>query len=432
MRRTRAGEVRHVIHWFSPLPPARTDIAEYTRRILPALAREAQVILWTDQTSWNAALEIHAEVRSYDHRSFSPASIADVRRSLGILPHATDTVFINIGNNWMFHAGLLELARRMPAVVILHDLVIQEMLLDAVIQGRFPRDPYLNEVATNYGPDARRLAVEAIHGSPDARKAMLAWPGLELVTSCALAIISHSQDVLGYFRSPPPVEPCILDLPFPCNDTASARRVRSGPVRLVQFGHIGPNRRALEILDVLAALRTRLAFRFDIVGEVWDETLLRRKINGYGLEDSVHLHGFLPENRLDALISEAHLIFNLRYPTMGEASGSQLRIWSHAACSVVSNHGWYATLPEGTALKIPVEPEAEREALERLLLQLGEDRLSCVSVGKVGFEHLKAKHSPSLYANEIVRICDQTGRFAQDMLKRQHVQRHRLPALSEY
>ena len=48
----RGRAIKHVIHWFSPLPPARTDIAEYTRRILPALNREAQVILWTDQGVW--------------------------------------------------------------------------------------------------------------------------------------------------------------------------------------------------------------------------------------------------------------------------------------------------------------------------------------------------------------------------------------------
>ncbi len=38
------------INWFSPLPPARTDIAEYTVRVLPGLIKNCQLELWTDQT----------------------------------------------------------------------------------------------------------------------------------------------------------------------------------------------------------------------------------------------------------------------------------------------------------------------------------------------------------------------------------------------
>ena len=35
------------------------------------------------------------------------------------------------------------------------------------------------------------------------------------------------------------------------------------------------------------------------------------------------------------------LLINLRYPTMGEASLSQLRIWRHALPSMVTQVGWH-------------------------------------------------------------------------------------------
>lgn len=417
--------IKHVIHWFSPLPPARTDIAEYTRRILPALSREAQVVLWTDQTHWERDLETYAEVRTFDPNTFSPECIADVRRSLDIPPHATDSVFVNIGNNWLFHAGLLTVAQRVPSVIILHDLVLQEMLLDSVRQGKLNNNGYLNAIEEYYGTIVRALAEEALTGNPQARSEILAFPGLELVTSNALGIISHSPIANQFFRPKPPVDPLILNLPFPCTQTMTARRLKSGPARLVQFGHIGPNRRAIEILDVLGSLTDPIAFRLDIVGQVWDEDLLKRKVETCGLQGAVHLHGYLPETKLDELISEAHLVFNLRYPTMGEASGSQLRIWSRAGCSVVSDHGWYASLPNDTVLKIPVEPHAEKDRLHHIIRDLNQDRSKFKSVGEAGLEWLRNKHDPDGYADEIYRICDRISFMSRDLL----IRRQRRPVL---
>ena len=56
------------INWFSPLLPARTDIAHYTARILPALKSSAQITLWTHQPEWDRELENHARVRRIDLR----------------------------------------------------------------------------------------------------------------------------------------------------------------------------------------------------------------------------------------------------------------------------------------------------------------------------------------------------------------------------
>lgn len=415
--------IKHVIHWFSPLPPARTDIAEYTCRILPALSRQAKVILWTDQRDWTLELETYAEVRAFDPNTFSLKCVAAARRDLNIPAHLTDSIFINIGNNWLFHAGLLTVAQKIPSVIILHDLVLQEMLLDSVKQGTVDGADYLDAIEEFYGTAARLLAKDALTGQTEARASMLAFPGLELVTRNALAIISHSPTIHQLFHHEPQVEPLVINLPFPSHVNVTARRLKSGPVRLVQFGHIGPNRRAIEILDTIGSLRDRIEFRLDVVGQIWNEDLLRRKIEACGLKGVVHLHGYLPENKLDELISQAHLVLNLRYPTMGEASGSQLRIWSRASCSVVSDHGWYATLPSNTVLKIPVEPGAEKDSLRDLLVDIDHNRAKFKSVGEAGLEWLSSKHDPEGYASEIYRVCERTSFMGRDMLIRRQRQR---------
>jgi hypothetical protein len=44
---------------------------------------------------------------------------------------------------------------------------------------------------------------------------------------------------------------------------------------------------------------------------------------------------------------------------MGEASGSQLRIWDHALPSIVSKNDWYATLPSETVAFVSPDHEIE-------------------------------------------------------------------------
>jgi hypothetical protein len=75
------------IHWFSPLAPARTDIAHYTGRLLPALAARASVTLWTSQPHWYSGLKRHATVRRFDPEEIRWETIheADSANSLPML-----------------------------------------------------------------------------------------------------------------------------------------------------------------------------------------------------------------------------------------------------------------------------------------------------------------------------------------------------------
>src|SRR5262249_38055921 len=118
------------------------------------------------------------------------------------------------------------------------------------------------------------------------------------------------------------------------------------PYRLIVFGHSGPNRRLDVLLQTLAEFPARDQFRLDIYGELGDNERVQSWINSRHLEGLVAVHGFVPEAALDTALSRAHLAVNLRYPTMGESSGGQLRIWDHALPSLVTREGWYASLPE--------------------------------------------------------------------------------------
>jgi glycosyltransferase involved in cell wall biosynthesis len=162
------------------------------------------------------------------------------------------------------------------------------------------------------------------------------------------------------------------------------------------FGFVHPNRRLDSIIRALADLRLAHDFQFDIYGTLWDKTSVESLIARAGLDDRVRIHGFASEMELDDAIASAHLAFNLRHPTMGEASGGILRSWAQATPALVTDADWYADLPDDVVLKLSVENEIE--GIRRALVQLSERPRDFEKMGLVARLWLERTHSPDQYA----------------------------------
>ena len=398
------------IHWVSPLPPAETDIAHYTRRILPELTDRANVTLWTEEKAWDRELKQFCDVRHMNPRTIRPYVMC-TDDTPGTDPGA---VFINIGNSWVFHANLLTLAQRIPSIIVLHDLSIQEMLLEAIHNKLWDRDTYLQAMHRWYGREGQIAARDALDGRVPASELAQQFPGFELVMENAAAVLTHTPAAADAVAARKYIPTYNLELPFRASGQAKSVRSMTGPLRLVQFGYIGPNRRLEQVLEAIAEMGDDFDFTFDIVGKLWNPELIKQRCQALGLTHKVRLHGFIPEPELDTLIGQAHLVFNLRHPTMGEASGSQLRTWNAAAASVVTDQGWYHHLSNNCVFRI--SPEDEVSELKSLLKRLYEDRSLGQSIGQAGYERLTGKHDPAQYADGIVEIANAFEKDVRDAL----------------
>ena len=399
------------VHWISPLPPAETDIAHYTARILPELAEQCDLVLWTDAPTWDRSLETHCEVRRLDPDRITPADFARAGQTSG----GADVLFIHIGNSWVFHSGLLRLARRMPSIIVLHDLALQEMLFESMANHRFPEHTYLSEMERWHGARGRELAQNMLAGRIRPLDVATQMPGFEITLDKAAAVLAHTP--AAYEAAVQAGMPAyLLDLPFrPSAQPTPAQRVQDGPLKLVQFGYIGLNRRLEQVLEALAPLREEVDWQFDIMGNVWDPAYLMRRAAEMGIAERVQIHGFVEEPVLDAKLAEAHLVFNLRFPTMGEASGSQLRIWNASAASVVTDLGWYGSLPDEAVFKIPLEQE--QAALQTLMRRIAADRSLCTQVGAAGRAQLELRHTPKRYAQGIRHVAEHMARDTSTAIK---------------
>jgi glycosyltransferase involved in cell wall biosynthesis len=360
------------LNWFSPLPPAKTDVAGFTARIAPALAEQFDVTFWTDAASWDHDLERFGKIRRY--RS---------SRTIDIDP-AESNVF-NLGNDPRFHKQIYHFCRRWPGIIVLHDLDLGGLLRSVSRQDRQLRR-------------ALRQRSKDRHLRPD----------LKLALENAQGVIVHTQQAYDALHSNERFPVIFRSLPFPASELKHPRQTNTRlPKRLMMFGFFGGNRRLESVLRALATYPHKDELRLDILGEIQKRREIERLIRKLSLRNLVKVHGFVSEKELDDALAETDLAINLRYPTMGEASGSQLRIWNQAVPSLVTRIGWYADLPPDTVGY--VDPQNEIVDLHAHFDGLRRNPEKYQQLGERGRAALIAGHSPGNYVKAIGELVAETS-----------------------
>jgi len=385
------------LNWFSPLPPARNGVAEWAGHVLPAVCRRADVVLWTDQAARQLPPGVTAEVRH-----FQPGALpwAEVQRA--------DLSVYHVGNNAACHAGIWQVSRRHPGVVVLHDLCLPHLFIDHFRQ-RNDFAGYREEMERFYGDTGGWLAPRVWDHRVPPDYLSDRCPHTELAVEGALGVLVHSpaayEALRPAMRWPLAYQPLAYRLTRPAAPAAKGGE----PYRLIVFGHIGTNRCLDSVLEALARFRDGGRFHLHVCGPLWDENHVKGRVKALDLRRCVTLHGYVGDRDLDAALAASHLAINLRNPTMGEASLSQLRLWDHALPALVSRTGWYATLsPTAVA---HVDPGAEVEDLCRYLEAFLRDPASFAGMGVEGRTWLEQYHAPDLYADGLLRLCEEAKAY---------------------
>jgi glycosyltransferase involved in cell wall biosynthesis len=392
------------INWFCPLPPEKTDIAHYTSRILKELAKYAEIILWTDKQTWLPELEKYALVRRYSPECLSTQELA-----------AADVNIYHIGNNNNFHGSIWKVSRQYPGIIVIHDVNLHYLF--TCLYPRYleadtsDRDAYIQLMNSTHGVFCQQDLHKFFAGKLTWGTISERYPLTFAAVTNALGVVVHTPDAYATFSQDRRCSCPILysPLPYPGNPIQSVSREESisrPPYRLIIFGYLGGlYRRVQSVLEALGEMPEKFSFRLDIYGQIWDEGYIRKLISQFGLEQIVTLHGYVEEEILDKALANGDLVFNLRYPTGGEASGSQMRIWSHKLPSIVTRIGWYGDLPEETVAFVSHDKEIEdlQQQLRNFLSYPAKFR----EMGQKGHDLLTREHDPDLYARKIVEFAQE-------------------------
>ena len=393
------------INWFSPVPPTKSSIALDTAAVLPTLARRAEVTLWVHEPTWLPELEFHARVRRYDPAAMPWGEI-----------NSADATFYHIGNEPRYHGPIWRVNRQHPGLVVLHDLNLQDFFATLATEiGALPRRDYLQMMDFYHPQRGRALGEAYLAGTKSIADICGECPLTEAGIENALGVAVHTKlgcEQLARATDRPVAYVPLFALPnagVPVGNTPlPARAGRSlSPYRIIIFGFLGLNRRLHSCLSALHELPERDQFHLDIYGTIAHADTFHARVDELHLGALVTTHGFVSDVELNEALARSDLALNLRDPTMGEASASQLRIWQYGLPSLVTDIGWYATLPEGTVAK--VRPEFESADIQSHLREFIAQPDQYREMGEKGRRHVNEHHTVEAYLDGLWELIESTA-----------------------
>jgi glycosyltransferase involved in cell wall biosynthesis len=366
------------VAYFSPFPPERTGISEYSQLLAPALAERVE-------------LEVVPRGRT--------------------TPARADVYLYHVGNNPDAHGWIVEALRRRPGVVVLHDFVLHHLVAGLTL-GRGDGEGYLGAMQRDAGVPGRLLGHGVLDGVVpplwEVRPEDFPLAGEVLEHAARGGLIVHSRYVLeravaaGYdgpvWRIPHPAWP---------DPGVEPARVEGSPV-IGCFGNLNASKRVPQLLEAFARVRAEHAEArlllvgarspgFDLAGPAGAQPL-----------DGVLREDYVDEARLWSLMAACDVCVSLRAPTMGETSGTAIRALVLGVPLVVSDVGWFAELPDDVALKVPVD-EREVGVLSGALSLLAEHAEARAAMSCAAREYVHREHDLARVADAYVAALEEAA-----------------------
>jgi glycosyltransferase involved in cell wall biosynthesis len=379
------------IAYFSPLPPQRSGIADYSFELLPDLGQLAEVTLFVaDPALIDGRILEQFDVRS--HEQFPSQR------------HGFDLALYHIGNS-QFHDDISHLALEYPGVIVLHDFNLHHAVALRTI-GKGDPVAYAREMGYEQGFAGvqRALALKSGFEIP-----VLQSPLNRRLLDVSLGVIVHSQFVANSvrrqgYKGPMAIVPALIN-PIAGSSRRAQLNLPKDAVLFGSFGLVTKEKQVEKILQSLQRLRIELPqAHYLLVGDSLSEIPVKETIENLNLDEVVHVIGYVPE-LVDFVdwIHTSDVVINLRNPTMGETSAIALRAMAAGKPLLVNDHGWYREIPSDAALKIA--PGSDDALLDAL--RLVEQSLSLRKrMGEAGLRYTHEFCRPEIVARTYYQALD--------------------------
>jgi glycosyltransferase involved in cell wall biosynthesis len=346
------------VGFYSPLPPARTGVADYAAALLAEL---------------------------------------QTRGRIEVAPRRSDVALYHLGNNRL-HADVYRQALERPGVVVMHDAVLHHFLL-----GQLDEPRYIEEFVYNYGEWNRGRARELWQGraASGADSRYFDYAMLRRAAEGARAVVVHNRAAAhAVLRHAPGAR--VVEIPHlfaapPLPSAAEALRYRArlgveaDAFLFGVFGFLRESKRVSAVLDAFTELhrqcpRARLLLAGDFVSSD-----LERAIAPCLSQPGVVRLPYLEEREFWLAAQAVDACINLRYPSAGETSGIVIRLMGIGKPVMVTESEECAAFPEDACLRI-APGVGERESLLAHMILLTSMTEVAGAIGERGAGHIQAHH----------------------------------------
>ncbi len=375
------------IAFYSPLPPGKSGIADYSAELLPALAEHCEIELIVDE-GFRVAPELAARFPVHGERALG-----------GLLARGqVDTVVYQLGNNSDYHAGIYRSLFAHPGVLVLHEYVIHHLMRELTLSAGDPAG-YVAEMRYAYGRSgeamARRCVATGVPLNP------WSYPLFERAVDASRGVIVHNRCTGDRVLASRPLTRMatvphhlsLAGLPgISVEEARAALGIAPGDFAVATFGFLTPAKRPGVLLRAFAQLRREVpGARLLIVGEVSPHFDFEQ-IFTPELRAGVTVTGRLGLDRFLLYMQACDVAVNLRHPTAGETSGTVVRLLGLGKPLIVNETGSFAEIPDDAAAKVPLD-DSEEEVLLAYLRALAADEPLRRRMGENARRHMALHHS---------------------------------------
>lgn len=351
------------VGFFSPLPPAPTGVADYSATLLG----------WLRQLG-----------------------------AVEIAPETCDVALYHVGNNTL-HRDIYQRAVTHPGVVVLHDAVLQHLML-----GMLDSHEYVEEFVYNYGEPARELGrqlwEQRARSGADVR--YFARPMLKRIATVSQAIIVHNPAAAALVREHAP-HAQVFEIPHlfrqpimpSAEETLRFRESLGLTPETLLIGTFGHQRETKRLAVVLRAFQqsgpnTRLLVSGGFVSSAFENAIAPLLQHPHVIRT-----GFLPDPELWRYAAATDLCINLRYPSAAETSGIAIRMMGIGKPVIFTAGDALARIPANACLRLDVGPD-EEQVLAGYIAWLAGNRKARLEIGRRAAAHIAQCHAPEKVARE--------------------------------
>jgi glycosyltransferase involved in cell wall biosynthesis len=215
------------VAYFSPFPPERTGISEYSELLVPALGRRVE-------------LEVVPRGRT--------------------APARAEVCLYHVGNNPDAHGWIVEALRKRPGLVVLHEFVLHHLVAGLTL-GRGDGPGYLGAMQKDAGVVGRLLGHGVLDGVVpplwEVRPEDFPLAGEVLEHAAKVGLVVHSRYVLERALAAGYDGP-VWHIPHPAwpDPELEPARIEGGPV-IGCFGNLNVSKRVPQLLEAFARVRVR-------------------------------------------------------------------------------------------------------------------------------------------------------------------------------
>ena len=406
------GVPRPRLAYVSPLPPARTGIADYSAELLHELTRWYRIDVVVDQP------EVSDPWVRANCDILSAGEFRKQRTSY-------DRVLYHFGNA-PFHIYMFGLLTEIPGIVVLHDVALSDAQRYGEASGLIPHGAARAALQEQGYGAFKKMRQEAGRGLDEG---ISLYAGNELILQKALGIITHSRHAMrlaqaGYTYIAPKrfsVIP-LMRAPAPENNRSQARKVlgiAEDAVVFCVFGFIVPTKLHHVVLRAFFAspLAQDAQVQLIFVGENHGGTFgrdLRESITQSAPHGRVHITGWIDKATYAAYLQAADIAVQLRTGSRGETSGAVLDCLNYGVPTIVNAHGSLAELDKECVYMLP-ETFSDAELIGAMV-HLWQSADGRARLKERSLAYIRKRHAPRECAKEYAEVIESVYRRSRQEL----------------